>query len=114
ERRADARDLVLGLERVDVELLQAGELVQHVARGRDRIAAEEERTPGLARGGDEAERRRGVSRDVAVLPGRDRRRADRVRHREDLRVLGEVLTGAERAEVRLDQVRRLLELVADP
>src|SRR5437773_1929993 len=59
ERGADAGDLVLGLEGVDAVLLPARELVQHVARGRDRIAAEEEGPARLLRRAHEAEGGRG-------------------------------------------------------
>src|SRR5262249_40124620 len=108
ERRADARDLVLRLEGDGVELLQRRELVQDVARRRDRVAAEEEGTAGLVRRRDEAERRRRVAGDVAVHAGRDARGLDLVRDLEEVGVLGEVVARAERADVRLDELGRLL------
>src|SRR5581483_12185830 len=107
-------DLVLRLEREGVEVLERRELVEDVTGGRDRIAAEEEGTAGALRRGDEAERRRRVARDVAVPARRDLRGRDLVRNREQLGVLREVVAGAERAQVRLDDARVLLELVADP
>src|SRR6185437_12638783 len=99
ERRADARDLVFGLERVDVEVLQRRKLVQNVTRGCDGIATQEQRPPRLARGSHEAERGGGVARDVAVLSGRDLRGAHFVRDGEQLGILREVEAGAERSDV---------------
>ena len=43
DRRGDRRDLVLGLERADAELLALGELVEDVRGRRDRVAAQEQR-----------------------------------------------------------------------
>src|SRR2546422_6459603 len=107
-------DLVLGLEGVDAVLLPARELVQHIARGRDRVAAEEEGPARLLRRAHEAEGGRRVAGDVAVLAGGDLGGADLVRDGEQLGVLGEVVAGAQRAHVRLDQLRRLLEAGLDP
>ena len=63
----------------------------------------------MLRRGDEAERQRRVAGDVAVLPGRDRRRLDLVRVGEDLGGLAEVVAGAQHADVGVDQLRGLLE-----
>ena len=66
ERGAGGRDLVLGLERADAELLVARELLEDRRRGRDRVGAEVERQLALDAGGDEAERQRLVARDLPV------------------------------------------------
>jgi hypothetical protein len=66
DRRADRRDLVLGLERLHAEVPEARHLVQHVARGRDRIGAEEDRPIHLHARGNDAPRERGVAGDVPV------------------------------------------------
>ena len=55
---AKAPDLVLGLEGDDAIFLEAGEMVQQRAGGRDRIGAEEHLQPGELAAGDEAERQR--------------------------------------------------------
>ena len=44
-RRADAGDLVLGLERRDAEVLVLAQLVQDVRRRRDRVGAEQHLLP---------------------------------------------------------------------
>ena len=114
ERRADAGDLVLGLEGEDVELLERRELVQDVARRRDRVAAEEERQAGLA-----APRRRSPSA-VAVLPvmlryvpGAESRPAPpRTRPRTARRSRRSCQPGRERAAVGLDQLGVLLNLAS--
>ena len=54
DRRADGRDLVLGLERLDAEVLVARELVEDVRGGRDRVGAVEQVATRELRGGDEA------------------------------------------------------------
>ena len=57
DRRADRRDLVLGLERLDAEGLVPGQLVQDVARRRDRVRAVEQRAVGELARGEEARAR---------------------------------------------------------
>jgi hypothetical protein len=69
ERRPDAGDLVLGLEGADPEVLVPGQLVEDVARRRDRVPAEEQRQPGALRRGDEPVGQREVAGDLPVLPG---------------------------------------------
>ena len=66
ERRADAADLVLGLERADPEPLVLGQLVQDVRGRRDRVGAEEQRQPGPPGRGDQAVGQRAVAGDVPV------------------------------------------------
>ena len=66
ERRADAGDLVLGLERRDAEGLVLAQLVQDVGGRGDRVGAEEDRQPGLHAAGDQPVGQRQVAGDVAV------------------------------------------------
>ena len=61
DRRADRRDLVLGLEGRDVVFLEMRQVVQNGARRRDGIGAEEHGQPAELAAGDETER-------VASLP----------------------------------------------
>ena len=65
--RADAGDLVLGLEGRDVEVLECRQVVQDVGGRRDRIGTEEQRHARELRGGDEAQRGGLVAGDAAVL-----------------------------------------------
>ena len=101
ERRAGGRDLVLGLERPDAEVLVAGELLEDPRGRRDRVGAEEQRQPALASGRDEPERERPVAGDVAVRPGRELGGLDLVRDLEVLARLAVVHAGLEGARVRL-------------
>src|SRR5262249_24848222 len=114
ERRADAGDLVLGLESIDVEVLQGRQLLQDVACRRDRIAAEEEWAPDAARRGDEAERGGGVAGDIPIAPGRDARRTHGVRGAEHLGRLAEIPPGLEHAHVGFGERGRLFEARLDP
>ena len=66
ERRADAGDLVLGLERRHAEALVLGQLVQDVRGRRDRVGPEQQRQAGAVRGGDQPVGEGGVAGDVAV------------------------------------------------
>ena len=61
-----ARDLVLGLESVDREILEGREIMQNVAGRSDRIGAQKQWASALHRRGDKAQRRGGVAGDVAV------------------------------------------------
>jgi hypothetical protein len=81
ERRADGRDLVLGLERADAEPLVPGQLVQDVRGRGDRVRAEEQRQPGQLGRGHQAVGQRGVAADVPVRARRERGRLDLVRPR---------------------------------
>ena len=78
EGRADAGDLVLGLEGADAEVLVLGELVQDVGRRRDRVTAEEKRKFGQLPGGDDPPGQCRVARDVRVSAGRQVSRLDLV------------------------------------
>ena len=62
----DACNFVFGLESIDREILEAGEIVQDVAGRGNRIGTEEQRAAGLDRRGDEAEGGRGIAGDVAI------------------------------------------------
>ena len=53
---ADRGDLIFGLEGHDTEMFFSGEIVQNVARRRDRIAAIDELFSGQFGGGDHAHR----------------------------------------------------------
>ena len=109
ERRADAGDLVLGLEGRDAEPLVLAQLVQDVGGRRDRVGAEEQRQPGLGRAGDQAVGQRQVAGDVAVGAGGHRRRLDLVLHRERLGGLAEVPARLERRDVGVADVGGLGE-----
>src|SRR5919199_869630 len=101
DRGRDRGDLVFGLERGHAELTVLGELVQDVARWRDRIAAKEQPQAGLARGGNQAERERGGTHHVPVDAGLQARRRDLVRSVRGFRRLAVVVAGLEGAAVRL-------------
>ena len=89
-----------------------GELVEDVARGRDRVAAVEETQPRVLRGGNEAERERAVAGHVPVLARLESRGLDHVRV-ERFDRLAVVVPGFEGAHVRFGQWSGLLEPVAD-
>ena len=91
ERRAEAGDLVFGLERAHAEVLVLRQLVEDVRRRRDRVAAEQHRQLGELAGGDEPPRQRGVAGDVRVEPGRQRCRLHLVAVVEQLGGLAEVV-----------------------
>ena len=107
--RADAGDLVLGLERGDAERLVLAELVEDVGGRGDRVGAEEDRQPGLHARGDQAVGQRQVAGDVAVGAGRHRGRLDLVLHHERLGGLAEVPAGLERRDVGVADVGDLRE-----
>ena len=112
--RADGRDLVLGLEGLDAEVLVAGQLMEDVAGRGDRVRAVEQRPLGELAGGHEAERRRLVAGDVAVRAGGELGRLDPVVGVEDLGRLAERVAGLERALVGLGDDRSGAELRVDP
>ena len=99
QRGADAGDLVLGLERGDAEALVLAQLVQHVGGRGDRVGAEEQRQVGLAGGGDQAQRQRGVAVDLAVAARRHGGRGHLVADGEHLGRLAEGVTGLEGGDV---------------
>ena len=69
ERGTDGRDLVLRLERDDVEVLVARQLVEDVRGRRDRIGAEEHLQTRALGARDQPEPQRLVAENVAVRPG---------------------------------------------
>ena len=85
ERDADAGDLVLGLHGRDAVPLERGQGVQDVGGRGDRVRAEHEGEAGAVRGGDQAQRERGVAGDVAVGAGRHLRGGDDVGRRRSPR-----------------------------
>ena len=114
ERRAGGRDLVLGLERADAEVLVLRQLVEDVGRGRDRVRAQEHRQLRELTGGDHTPRERGVARDVRVRAGRELGRLHLIGVSEQLGRLAEVVTGFEGSCVRREDLRRLREPLLDP
>jgi hypothetical protein len=99
EGRADAGDLVLGLEGAYAEALVLAQLVEDVRRRGDRVGAEEQRQLGAPGGGDEPVGEREVAGDVAVGAARHRGGLDLVGHRERLGCLAEVPPGPQRGQV---------------
>ena len=112
--RPDGRDLVLGLEGLDPEVLVARQLVQDVRGRRDRVGAVKQRSLGQLRGSHEAEGRGLVAGDVAVLAGLEAGGRDDVALVEDLGRLAEVVAGLESPLVALGDDRPLGELLVDP
>ena len=89
------------------------ELVQDVARGRDRIGAEHHRDLGALRGGEQAPRERAVAGHAAVRAGRHLGRLDAVVLGEHLRGLAESVARLQRADVGLDELGPLGEALLD-
>ena len=83
------------------ELLVLAELVQDVARRRDRVSAEHERQPDSCEAAIRPERRRGVAADVAVHALFDRGGRHLVAVLRDLADLAEGVAGLERRDVGL-------------
>ena len=103
---ADRRDLVLGLERLDAEVLVARQLVEDVAGRRDRIGAVEQLA---GRPASSAARKPSAVASLPVMfryvPGRQLRRPDAVVRVEHLGRLAERVAGLERALVGLGDDR---------
>src|SRR4029450_5749124 len=89
DRRGDGGDLVLGLDGPYAEALVHRELVQDVARRRDRIRAVDDRNLGPLSGRENAPRQGAIARHRPVESGRHLRGLDRVVLAEDLRRLAE-------------------------
>ena len=70
ERHVGGGDLVLGLDGADAEAVVAGEVVEQLGGGRDRVAGEEQLQAAPDAGRDQAQRHRLGAVDVAVLAGR--------------------------------------------
>jgi hypothetical protein len=92
--------IILRLERLDSKVLEAGQLLEDIARGCDRVAAVEERPTGETGGGQEAERGRFVAIDAAVTPGCSAP-SERGSGREQLRCLTEVVASLQGVSVRM-------------
>ena len=114
EGGADAGDLVLGLEGADAELLAPAQLVQDVRGRRDRVAAQEQRQPGQAGGGDQAPGQRLVAGDLDVLALLEGRRLDLVVGLEQLGRLAEVVAGPEGPGVGVGDLGLRAEALGDP
>ena len=116
DRRADRRDLVLGLEGGDAELLELGKVVEDRRGWRDRIAAEEHRQVGQLRPRDQAQADRLGAGDGAVEPGRGRHgiEVQLLQRPGQLGRLAIGMTGVERGDVGIGQHRVLAELVLQP
>ncbi len=111
--RADAGDLVLGLEGQDVEVLVLGQLVQDVRGRGDRVRAQVQRQVRLARRGDQSVGQRQVAGDVPVGARGEggRGRGDLVGDGEVLGGLAEVPARPEGGDVRVGHLGLLGELL---
>ena len=102
---ADGGDLVLGLKGLHAEALEAGELMEDIAGGCDRVAAVEEGPPGELTGGEEAEGGRLVAGDVAVEAGVELRLGHVIVLGEHLRRLAKVIASLQCRDVGLGGLR---------
>jgi hypothetical protein len=114
ERRADAGDLVFGLQGPHAEILVLGKLVQDVRRRRDRVRPEKQGQLGQVGRGEKPPGERHIAGHVRVgtrevLGGRYV-----VGGLEDLRGLAEVVAGPERQCVRLCDNRHTVVAPDDP
>ena len=112
--RADAGDLVLGLEGPDAELLSPGELVEDVGCRGDRVAPQKQGKAGQPGGGDQSPGEGLVAGDLDVLTLLERGGAHLVVRLEELRRLAEVVAGPERPGVGLGHRRPVGEALGDP
>ena len=107
------RNLVLGLEGDDVEVLVLGELVEDVAGRRDRVAAEEQPLAAEAGGGHQSPGQGLVAHDAAVRAGRQLGFGDVVLRVDRLDRFAVVVAGLEGGRVGLGDFGPLAELVLD-
>ncbi len=112
--RGDGGDLVLGLDGPHAEALVHRELVQDVARRRDRIGAVDDRDLGPLSGRENAPRQGAIAGHRPIESGRHLRGLDRVVLAEDLRRLAEGVTGLQHARVGFGDVLVLREALLDP
>ncbi len=107
-------DLVLGLERAHAEVLVAGQLVQDVRGGSDRVGAVEQRELRLLGGSYQSPGQGGIARDVGVRTGLER---GGLHHVSGLGGLGGEavgVSGLERRHVGLCDLGALAELGLHP
>ncbi len=113
--RADARDLVLHLQRHHAEVLQLGQVLQDVGGRCDGVGAQQDLQPRQLGSGDQAEGQGFVAHDVAVGARSD---VGLGRHfvaaLEDLVDVAGVVAGAQGRLIGHDQVGLALELFGEP
>src|SRR5262249_52067539 len=109
--RRDRRNFVFGLKRANVEILVPRKLVKNVARRRDRIAAIEERLVRQTSSRNQTHRQRFIARDLAISPRRDFRRRYEIPHGEHVRRLAEIISCAERLQIRAQYVGLLAKFI---
>ncbi|MCG3197354.1 MAG: hypothetical protein GHCLOJNM_01839 [bacterium] len=112
--RADGGDFILGLKGFHSEPFVTRELMEHIARGGDRVAGVKQVAPGTHHRGHRAQRERLVSGHVPVAPGRELGLANPVVGGEHLGGVGVVVTRQERGAVGLQQHGGFAELGVDP
>ena len=112
EGRADAGDLILGLEGHHAESLVPAELVQDVRGWSNRVGAEEQRESRLLRGSNEAVGQCEVSGDVPIGARRHRRRLHLVLNAELFGCLTEGPACFERRNVGVHDLRLVCELLS--
>ena len=113
DRRTDAGDLVLGLERHHVEVLVLGQLVQDVRGGGDRIGAQDHLHVAQQPRGDQSVGQRGVAGDLPVLAGLELGRGHLVGGAEGLGRLAVVPARLQRQHVGLGDLGLAGELLPD-
>jgi len=113
---ADRGDLVLGLEHAHVGITIATELLHHLGRRGDRIAAQEQRQPGAPGGLHQALGECGIAADEAIDAGAALTRVDGHPQRADeiLCRLAVVPAGVKGVMVGFGQFRRGGEALCDP
>ena len=113
-RRTDAGDFILALYGLHAEVLALGEFFENDGRGGDGIRTAVERPAALFGSGDESPCRRLVAVDAAVTAFGQVGRLHVVRIGERMRIVGIVMTGLEREDIRLGNDRiAFAELVVD-
>ena len=111
--RADARYLVLGLKRLDVQILPLGQFLENSRSRRDRIRAAKKRPAAFLGSGHQPPSRRLIAADAAIEPGRQRRRPYHIGIGKRVRVGRIIISALERQHVRLGDGRLFRELAAN-